>query len=305
MSNKWIIPIIILISAILCVLAVVFLGIPVYNGFSAFTSNVSANATANAFEAEYFASQEEVPALEEITTDPTPTLPAPTATLTIEETAEPAIPTETPAPTATPFTGIVVNECPSAPLGRSPINPKEYLAWEMYPYPGDPEVICVFEAYSDTQDIMIILPAGGASINADWLLGYQRNENGDFIDECQELDMVAAPQCEGTWVATQSFFIPKGDLVKLYVYAHEYAARLRFTHTLTWENTDGTTGSMLPFACEYVGSTFKTDDGRTIVHNEDSIRVPNWPGLEGGTIYEFRRTLDNPLHCPDGILPAN
>ncbi len=242
----------------------------------------------------------------------TPTLVAESRTPDTEATAIPtetaeAVPTSTLAPTETPFTGIVVNICPTASLGaypdlKSTIHPEDELFFQLKPYgDGDPEVLCIFEAFSLTQDIKIIVLDGGANINADWLHGHKYNLNGELVDECQEKDMIAAPECEGTWVATKTYIIPKGNLVKIYVYAHENPAHIRFTQTISW--TEPTPGSMAPFACEYIGKTFLTDDGRTIVHSEDSIRVPNWPGLEGGTIYEFTRTLPNPAHCPKGATP--
>lgn len=235
----------------------------------------------------------------EILTGVTSPIGAPTSEVD-QAPAQAPNPAENVTPAVTeeaPFTGIVIKGCPTESFGPSPIKPGEDLKFVLKPYgDDDPEVLCEFEAYSATQVIKWELPEGQTAIVADWVLGYQRDDNGDFIDECQEKDNIAAPECEGTWVATGTNYIPKGVLIHGYVRVHEYATKARFATNITWVNADGSVGSMDAFACEYVAHTFLTDDGRRIVHNEDSIRVPVW--ADHGTIYGFDRKLAAPLHCP-------
>jgi hypothetical protein len=228
------------------------------------------------------ATQQPSPTAATNTATPAPTYAPPTATPppTLEPTLAPEATATVPANT------IVIHSCPTESLGYHP-DTGAALIFKMHPYTSDPQVVCEFEAYSGSEDIQIMVATDGANIVADWLHGYQYNLDGRLVDECQEANLIAAPQCEGTWVATQTYVVPKGDLVHVYVYQNVVFAHRRFT-------MEGKPN----FACEFAGSSFVARDGLTIVHSEDSIRVPAWAtGL--GTIYEFDRTLINPQHCPN------
>ncbi len=204
-------------------------------------------------------------------------------------TAAPALIPEVVIPTETPFTGLTINDCPSASLGYHPDSGKP-LEFKMYPYvnadgTGDTNVLCVYEVLDLTQEVKIHFTGTNTAIMADWSHGTY-NDDGTLKDACP-----TGWECEGVSVLTDDAIIPVGTLAKLYVYIREQPAMVRFTEMISW--TVPTPGSMLPFACEYIA---------TQGHNMWNIRVPAWAQDQGnvGTIYGFGLPVGdtNRLTCP-------
>lgn len=149
---------------------------------------------------------------------------------------------------------VTVNSCPTESMGTNPAN-GEPLMFAANPYPG---VLCEYEAYSNTEVILIKLTPVQGSIVADWAA-----------------TCATGPRCEGTWVATGDVTVVPGILVHMYVYASQDAASARFLG-----NQSTGEGS---FACEYVA---------TPGHTVENIRIPSfwttWKDGEG-SIFEHAK----------------
>lgn len=178
-----------------------------------------------------------------------------------------------------PFNGKIVYDCPEASLGYHPDN-GEPLIFEMYPFPGDTNVLCKYEVLDLEQEVKIELSSNVVAIVADWSHGTY-NDDGTLKDACP-----TGWKCEGVWVATHDFIVPAGTLVNLHVYIREQPAKQRFAEIISWKNADGSEGSMDPFACEYIA---------TQGHSMWNIRVPAWAQDQGevGTIYGFGLPIGN------------
>jgi hypothetical protein len=201
----------------------------------------------------------------------TPEVKLPVETVEIPATAIPI-----------PFTGLVINDCPSASLGTHP-DSGQPLIFKMYPYvnadgTGDTNVLCEFEVLDLTQEVKIQFSGTNVAIVADWSHGTYL-ANGEIKEACP-----TGWKCEGVWTATDDFIIPAGTLVHAYVYIRETPAKERFTQFNQW---------WAAFPCEYIA---------TQGHSMWNIRVPAWAQAQGevGTIYGFGLPVGYParLTCP-------
>lgn len=143
-------------------------------------------------------------------------------------------------PVSEPPFDVTINGCPVGSLGTNP-NTGEPLIFKMDPYPG---VLCEFELYYNTQIAKVSFPDGQSPLVQDWAIS------------CP-----TGPLCEGTWVQTDTVYVPAGVLVHYWVYPNSYTVQARFP----------------TFACEYLAYGNKG-------HTNANIRTAPW-ALESGSTF--------------------